>query len=117
MRKYCVFWFWYTTYLLVSLTVIGQPGCWQILQWSYPYAFFEFEGEDYGDYSRYVRRTARCLPAASANHASSTSNNHRPQPRRSRFERTSGHRPSFDMLQGELETLVETLSGTVGLLY
>lgn len=26
----------------------------QILQWSYPYAYFEFENDDYNDYSRYV---------------------------------------------------------------
>jgi hypothetical protein len=31
--------------------------------------------------------------------------------RRTRYDRSSGHRPSFDLLQGELETLVETLSG------
>lgn len=26
----------------------------QILQWSYPYAFFEFEHDDHGDYSRFA---------------------------------------------------------------
>jgi hypothetical protein len=33
--------------------------------------------------------------------------------RRSRFDRSAGHRPSFDLLQAELESIVETLSGTV----
>ena len=34
-----------------------------------------------------------------------------PQQRRSRYDRNSGHRASFDLLQAELESLVETLSG------
>ena len=32
--------------------------------------------------------------------------------RRNRFDRTGGHRASFDILQAELESFVETLSGT-----
>jgi hypothetical protein len=56
------------------------------LQWSYPYAFFEFENDDHGDYSRST-----------------------PQQRRNRFGRD--HRSAFDLLQAELEAIVETLSG------
>ncbi len=58
----------------------------QILQWSYPYAYFEFEFEDYNDYARSAA-----------------------QQQRARYGR--GHHATFDLLQSELEAIVETLSG------
>jgi hypothetical protein len=62
----------------------------QILQWSYPYAYFEFEDRALNDYSSFSAFDA--------------------QTRRQRARRED-HRTVFEMLQAEMESMVETLSG------
>lgn len=62
--------------------------CRQFLQWSYPYAYFEFEESDDSDYnSRTLRRQSR--------------------------RAAQDHRTSFELVQADLESTVETLSDVV----
>lgn len=65
--------------------------CRNILQWSYPYAFFEFDGEE--------DKTLRGFAARRNN--------------RGLRARLGDHRSSFELLQADLEGAVETLSDVV----
>jgi hypothetical protein len=61
--------------------------CRQFIQWSYPYAYFEFADSDDSDYNTSNRRNAWMR------------------------SRSNDHRVTFEFLQADLESTVETLSG------
>lgn len=64
--------------------------CRNFLQWSYPYAYFEFDENDDNDITTPSRRKNR-----------------------SRSRLVQDHRLSFELLQSDLEAMVETLSDVV----